>query len=482
MHISLPGVKVSHFEEIFQSLHQKKFTFSEGICSLLGVDVANRASIEKERYYSGEKTVLSEVVSKTMLPDETIDTDLYEIVPEDPFAAEPSSSSDEGTPVKIQFTKRQQETGENAQNTKVPLQQHIDSTGRNWTIIPCNQCEKSFRTAVALKIHNYLEHINMGGLRCKACKKNFSSVLRIEHHIRRVHIANKVPCEICGVPFSKGENMTSHLKRVHQLKNKQAEIKKQKRHWKKINGKFHCNGDCGKSSCNKVFGRKDSLHKHWKKVSYVPETCHICGKVITLLGKMKVHLKDHELELKGRIRCKICNKDFLKGDIENHHKTCQRDPHICNICGKKCVNQSTLDYHIKKWHERQEGNIKCEECGKGFFTYSALKVHKKAHQEKVPCPECGALVRRLELHMKTTHTPDDQKKHQCQDCGKGFIDKSGLKEHRMNVHLKLRPYKCRYGCEFAYNDKGNRNCHERKKHGKVFTTQHDELLKLYASG
>merc|ERR1712241_125707 len=175
VHISLPGVKVSHFEEIFQSLHQKKFTFSEGICSLLGVDVANRASIEKERYYSGEKTVLSEVVSKTMLPDEPIDTDLYEIVPEDPFAAEPSSSSDEGTPVKIQFTKRQQE---NEQNTKVPnilygtfecngqcgfslcskvfqmrsyLQQHISFTGRE--SIPCNQCEKSFLTPVALKIH-----------------------------------------------------------------------------------------------------------------------------------------------------------------------------------------------------------------------------------------------------------------------------------------------------------------------------------------
>ena len=84
--------------------------------------------------------------------------------------------------------------------------------------------------------------------------------------------------------------------------------------------------------------------------------------------------------------------------------------------------------------------------------------------------------------MKTTHTPDDQKKHQCQDCGKGFISKNGLKEHRMNVHLKLRPYKCRYGCEFAYNDRANRNCHEKKKHGQVFTTQQDELIKLHASG
>ena len=35
----------------------------------------------------------------------------------------------------------------------------------------------------------------------------------------------------------------------------------------------------------------------------------------------------------------------------------------------------------------------------------------------------------------------------------------------MNVHLKLRPYKCRFGCDFGYNDFSNRNAHEKKKHG-----------------
>ena len=60
------------------------------------------------------------------------------------------------------------------------------------------------------------------------------------------------------------------------------------------------------------------------------------------------------------------------------------------------------------------------------------------------------------------------KKHQCQDCEKGFISKHALDNHVMNVHLKLRPYKCRYGCEFGYNDPANRNSHERKKHGKLY--------------
>lgn len=31
----------------------------------------------------------------------------------------------------------------------------------------------------------------------------------------------------------------------------------------------------------------------------------------------------------------------------------------------------------------------------------------------------------------------------------GFGGKAQLSKHIMNVHLKLRPYKCRFGCEFG---------------------------------
>jgi len=66
---------------------------------------------------------------------------------------------------------------------------------------------------------------------------------------------------------------------------------------------------------------------------------------------------------------------------------------------------------------------------------------------------------------------------QCQDCGKGFMAPHKLEIHRMNIHLKLRPYKCRYGCAFSYNDSSNRNAHEKKTHGKLFTTAKEEKLK-----
>jgi hypothetical protein len=37
----------------------------------------------------------------------------------------------------------------------------------------------------------------------------------------------------------------------------------------------------------------------------------------------------------------------------------------------------------------------------------------------------------------------------------------------MNVYLKLRPFKCRHGCDQAYNDRSNIIQHEKRAHGAL---------------
>ena len=106
-----------------------------------------------------------------------------------------------------------------------------------------------------------------------------------------------------------------------------------------------------------------------------------------------------------------------------------------------------------------------------------LAVKNKSSQVLINCPQCGLMVRLLDSHIMDVHTPDHMKTYQCPDCGKGFSSSTSLKTHRMNVHLKLRPYRCRYGCEDSYNDTSNRNSHEKKKHGKLFTTTKEEKEK-----
>ena len=99
----------------------------------------------------------------------------------------------------------------------------------------------------------------------------------------------------------------------------------------------------------------------------------------------------------------------------------------------------------------------CHKCDYSCESNGVLKAHMETHEEKKPCPECGMKVRNLREHIAAVHTPDEMKKFQCQDCGKGFNSALKVEKHRMNVHLKLRPYNCRFGCNVSYNDTSNRN-------------------------
>ena len=70
--------------------------------------------------------------------------------------------------------------------------------------------------------------------------------------------------------------------------------------------------------------------------------------------------------------------------------------------------------------------------------------------------------------MRTSHLEDENKRRRCEQCGKGFVDETKLRSHKMNVHLKLRPYKCRFGCDLSYNDKSNRTGNEKRKHWDLY--------------
>jgi len=138
---------------------------------------------------------------------------------------------------------------------------------------------------------------------------------------------------------------------------------------------------------------------------------------------------------------------------------------VCDLCGHVSKNQSGFHNH-KNTHGDK---LQCPHCPKKFIPV-ALNAHiKKVHSEPVVCTECGAKVKNLAAHM-VQHIPPDKMKFRCTHCEKGFMDKQKMNNHIMSVHLKERPYPCRYGCDIqAYNDVSNRNQHEKKNHGQLFT-------------
>ena len=103
----------------------------------------------------------------------------------------------------------------------------------------------------------------------------------------------------------------------------------------------------------------------------------------------------------------------------------------------------------------------CPYCGQEYNGKDALKVHILSVHEKVPCPECGKLVGQIKMnsHIASAHTPNDQKKYKCEVCGKGFSGLQHLRDHK-NLHTGEKPYKCKY-CSSAFASRGNHAMHEK---------------------
>ena len=213
----------------------------------------------------------------------------------------------------------------------------------------------------------------------------------------------------------------------------------------------------------------ERIHMPIKHSSVEKISCHICGKKYTSYSLEK-HIRVYHSSPAGQTKCVKCLLNIDNEKFPNH--ICQKLP--CPSCNQMFRNQTTLSHHMKTIHEYHPDSVYCSECGRGFPSKSKLTLHMRTHKEKQTCSVCGAMVKELEVHMKLRHPKEEDKNFKCPECDKRFVTTHCMEKHRMSVHLKLRPYNCRYGCEFAYNDSSNRNAHEKKTHGKLFITATEE--------
>jgi KRAB domain-containing zinc finger protein len=190
------------------------------------------------------------------------------------------------------------------------------------------------------------------------------------------------------------------------------------------------------------------------------ELCQECGKNVT-------HLKHHILcvHTVENVKCPKCEKVFknpmlLKAHTDNLH---EKVP--CADCGKLIGVQCLRD-HMLRVHTDE--TVKCSICEKMLKNSTVLKAHNKTvHDEKVPCVHCGKLygvAARMSVHIQAQHTPNEDKKHKREVCGKGFSASDRLKDHN-NIHNGEKPYKCKF-CSFCFASKGTHAMHERSHLGR----------------
>ena len=220
--------------------------------------------------------------------------------------------------------------------------------------------------------------------------------------------------------------------------------------------------------CNLNFANHERKQDHMKlqhpKNDEGQIECTFCGKMFKD-KKLSMHVLRNHTGKENYVNCSNCKQKFHKDNLEAHEKSCAtKEAEVCPVCGKSFLS---LKSHMQLHEKTKSAMISCQLCGKEL-SKDGLRSHMRTHETKTPCPECGVIVRNLDQHYRTMHTSDRDKPFPCQDCDRGFLLKGQLEKHRMSVHLKTRPYKCRYGCSNAYNDVSNRNTHEKKTHGGIF--------------
>ena len=330
-----------------------------------------------------------------------------------------------------------------------------------YTDLTCRVCDKTLSGEYGLYLHVYNHHGPFPPQNCELCDKVFYSPLSLNVHHNREHLS-KIPCPTCGKLVSPN-NMTTH-RRTH--------------------------GDTDPFKCDKcpsTFKYKRSLDKHiltaHEDIKFLnadrgmEKRCDEECKCGIQFPSLKAKLEHYRLVHLGYQKCSECNRLTKEG--LRHVCFSDKKPkrtHFCKFCGKQFAGSSGLHYHIHTEHTAEESS--CDKCGKRFENKVSLKSHirKQCNKEAEQCTLCGVQVKNMKAHIYAVHTRDEDKTHCCEFCGKGFMEKKALEKHKMNVHLKLRPHRCRYGCDIGYNDISNRNSHEKKIHGGLFAQRKTAVI------
>ena len=122
------------------------------------------------------------------------------------------------------------------------------------------------------------------------------------------------------------------------------------------------------------------------------------------------------------------------------------------LCGGHIFTRTNYNIYNLKTHIRGvhgEKKAICEYCGKKFIHKVNLKQHKdtvhKENAHRHPCEVCGKafyLASQLKQHKNTVH--DGRRDHKCDICGDAFSILSHVKRHIRTVHEGRKDHKCEY--------------------------------------
>ena len=165
-------------------------------------------------------------------------------------------------------------------------------------------------------------------------------------------------------------------------------------------------------------------------------------------------------------------KFFSKHELQCHQKTSHFEVKrfSCEFCSQSYIKNDMLRDHILSVHEKEQLH-KCNLCEKTSYSERSIRVHSRvAHGKEVNCKICGKFLHRMRInhHIQNIHGVSQTKKSQnykCDICGQSFKT-NFLKEHKMRVHEKFKPFSCEK-CEKLFLLKSELESHIKNVHLKI---------------